>query len=75
MAIKFKAPISFNVLLNQKSTISKEQTNPSNKSSILLIENGAFDISISYQILSKQPPSFKFTSDSTNAFYPRYKEL
>ena len=47
MAIKFKAPISFNVLLNLKSTISKEQTNPSNKSSILLIANGAFDISIS----------------------------
>ena len=47
MAIKFKAPISFNVLLNLKSTISREVTNPSNKSSILLIENGAFDISIS----------------------------
>ncbi len=34
MAIKFKAPISFNVLSNLKSTISKEQTNPSNKSPI-----------------------------------------
>ena len=47
MAIKFKAPISFNVLLNLKSTISKEQTIPSNKSSILLIEKGALYISIS----------------------------
>ena len=34
-------------MLKRKSTISNEQTNPSNKSSISLIEKGAWEILIS----------------------------
>ena len=52
VAIKFKAPISFKLLLNLKSTISNAHTKPSNKVSISFNEKGAFEISISFFILS-----------------------
>ena len=44
MAIKLKAPMSLRFLLKRKSTISNEQTNPSNKSLIFLVEKGALEI-------------------------------
>jgi len=37
-----------------------------------------FDVAITYQILSKKPPSLKFTqptADSPDSFYPAYKKL
>ena len=39
--------MSLRFLLKRKSTISNEQTNPSNKSLISLVEKGAFEILIS----------------------------
>ena len=51
VAIKLKAPMSLRFLLKRKSTISNEQTNPSNKSLISLVEKGALEILISSFIL------------------------